>query len=146
MKLNKKAIAAFSAFLLISLANGTVTAKAEGKLPVTKSIGITAVPKEKTIIKGSTKKQVYSKHKKDVVNLRKIIKAQRKLGADVSTNLDSKEYTWSKHGRLTGIYWSGKGLKGTLSLEKKRSSLFYRLKNLDVSNNTKLEELYCPMP
>lgn len=89
-----------------------------------------------------------TKDKEDADALRAVIKAQRALGATVSEDLDSEEYTWSEDGRLTGINWNRKNLQGSLALQGlpkllKLSVDDNQLSGLDVSTNTMLAELSC---
>lgn len=89
-----------------------------------------------------------TKNKEDADALRAVIKAQRALGATVSEDLDSEEYTWSEDGRLTGIDWNRKNLQGSLALQGlpkllKLSVDDNQLSGLDVSGNTMLEEVSC---
>lgn len=99
-----------------------------------------------------TSKSVYAKAKNinDVKALQKIITVQKAKGSKVSANLNNKkQYKWNKKtGRLQGINWRKKKLKGKISFNKLRG-----LKNIDISNNkvtkihidklTKFEVLNC---
>lgn len=55
------------------------------------------------------------KNETDVEILQKLIKQQRELGATVSEDID--DYNWSGTGRLVGLGWSSKQLKGTINVE-----------------------------
>ena len=84
----------------------------------------------------------------DVKALKKIIKAQNKKGAKVSSKMNSSSYTWNSKGRLTGIYWDNCKLKGSISFAglTKLTALscsFNQLTSLDISKNTALKQLYC---
>lgn len=84
----------------------------------------------------------------DVKALKKIIKAQKKAGAKVPSKMNSSSYMWDGNGRLTGIYWDNCKLKGSISFaELKELSIVNcvsnKLSKLDVSKNTKLEQLDC---
>ena len=92
--------------------------------------------------------ELYPRNEQDVELLKSIIKQQRALGATVSEDLDSEEYSWNDMGRLRGINWYDKGVKGTLSLEGFDGlKYFYCEKNeltyLDISKNGRLESSYC---
>ena len=54
------------------------------------------------------------KNEADVQAISALIKAQRELGATVSENLNSGQYTW-EDGRLTSIDWEYDKLKGDIS-------------------------------
>ena len=68
------------------------------------------------------------------------IKKEKKkaLGAIVSEEVDSREYTWSEDGRLVGIAWHGKELQGELSFH-----FFTKLCSLDCSGNIALTSFEC---
>lgn len=92
--------------------------------------------------------ELYPRNEQDIELLKSIIKQQRALGATVSEDLDSEEYSWNDLGRLRGIYWDDKGVKGTLSLEGFGGlEYFYCEKNeltyLDISKNGRLESSDC---
>ena len=92
--------------------------------------------------------ELYPRNEQDVELLKSIIKQQRALGATVSEDLDSEEYSWNDMGRLRGINWYDKGVKGTLSLEGFDGlKYFYCEKNeltyLDISKNGRLESSRC---
>lgn len=92
--------------------------------------------------------ELYPRNEQDVELLKSIIKQQRALGATVSEDLDSEEYSWNDMGRLRGIAWYDKGVKGTLSLEGFGGlKYFYCTKNeltyLDISKNGRLESSCC---
>lgn len=77
--------------------------------------------------KPTTAPDYSDKNENDVAALKKIIKEQRELGAEVSEDINnSNVYTW-KNGRLVEIYWGIDGLVG----------------NLNLSDFTALESLYC---
>ena len=95
---------------------------------------------------------------KDVEALNKIIKAQKRRGAEISTNIYyKKQYKWDKKtGRLTELIWNRRKIKGKLDLSGLKALKkvylngnnitkirFGRLKNLDdVSiNNNKLKTI-----
>ena len=69
-----------------------------------------------------TSKSVYAKTKNssDVKAIKKIIAVQKKRGEKVGTNLNNKkQYQWNKKtGRLQGINWHKKKLKGKISFNK----------------------------
>lgn len=82
--------------------------------------------------------------------LKKIIEAQVASGAYISTDLsNSVSYTWDKKtGRLIGIDWTGKNLKGAISFSKltalkELNCTFNQLTSLDVSGCTALEKMDC---
>ena len=84
----------------------------------------------------------------DVKALKKIIKAQKKRGAKVSSKMNSSSYTWNGNGRLTGISWNNCKLKGSISFAGLKELTIVncasnKLSKLDVSKNTKLEQLDC---
>ncbi|WP_302625982.1 leucine-rich repeat protein [uncultured Eubacterium sp.] len=87
-----------------------------------------------------TSKSVYAKTKNgnDVKELEKIISVQKKRGAKVSTNLNNKkQYQWNKKtGRLQGINWHKKKLKGKISFNKLNG-----LKSIYISKN-KVTKIY----
>ncbi len=92
--------------------------------------------------------ELYPRNEQDIELLKSIIKQQRALGATVSEDLDSEEYSWNDLGRLRGISWDDKGVKGTLSLEGFGGlEYFYCEKNeltyLDISKNGRLESSRC---
>ena len=70
------------------------------------------------------------KNAADVEGLKKLIQQQRAVGATVSEDLDSEEYTWSEDGRLTGILWEEKNLQGELYCP-----VLNKLLNFDVNYN-----------
>ena len=87
------------------------------------------------------------KNEADVQAISALIKAQRELGATVSENLNSRQYTW-EDGRLTSIDWEYDKLKGEISFSgltalKKLNCGRNGLVNIDVSNNLELEEIRC---
>ena len=81
--------------------------------------------------------------------LKKIIEAQVASGANISTDLDSWQYTWDiQTGRLTGIDWTGKNLKGAISFSKltalkELNCSYNQLTSLDVSGCTALQKMDC---
>ena len=86
----------------------------------------------------------------DVNALKKIIEAQVASGAIISTDLsNSGNYTWDKQtGRLIGIDWTGKNLKGAISFSKltalkELNCSFNQLTSLDVSGCTALKKMDC---
>lgn len=89
----------------------------------------------------------------DVAILLREIEKQRAMGATVSEDLNSGEYSWNTEGRLTAIYWeSGEnhdfGLQGTLSLDgltELKSVHCYgnRLESLSLVQNDSLQILNC---
>lgn len=86
----------------------------------------------------------------DVKALKKIIEAQVASGAIISTDLsNSGNYTWDKQtGRLIGIDWTGKNLKGAISFSKltalkELNCSFNQLTSLDVSGCTALQKMDC---
>ena len=92
--------------------------------------------------------ELYPRNEQDIELLKSIIKQQRALGATISEDLNSDEYSWNDLGRLRGIYWENKGVKGTLSLEGFGGlKYFYCTKNeltyLDISKNGRLESSCC---
>ena len=102
-------------------------------------------------------KPEYTKNASDVEILMDIIEQQIALGASVSTNLDDGAYIWDNDGRLVGIHWIDKRLRGNLSLagldalEDFTSFHFYntssevknRLTGLEISQNPALTSLTC---
>ncbi|MCM1159406.1 MAG: hypothetical protein NC300_11905 [Bacteroidales bacterium] len=89
---------------------------------------------------------VRKKNASDVKILRKIIKQQKALGADMPMDLnDVWRYRWNDSGRLIWLNWNHCDLKGRVSL-KGLSALeeFYcngkQLRKLDVSKNKKLKK------
>ncbi len=135
---------------------GKVKGKKAGKATITAKVG-----KKKYTCKITVKKRVTPKpmkdtvvkNKKDVRALKKIIKEQRKLGAEISEDINSNSYEWKqtkKNGekRLVGIVWHAMNLKNEISfadLEKltKLDCAVNNLKTLDISKNTELTNLYC---
>lgn len=92
--------------------------------------------------------ELYPRNEQDIELLKSIIKQQRALGATVSEDLNSDEYSWNDMGRLREIDWDDKGVKGTLSLEGFGGlEYFYCKKNeltyLDISKNGRLESSCC---
>ena len=102
------------------------------------------------------------KNESDVAALQKLIAEQKARGANVSEDLDSEEYTWSRKGDLTGINWGiygyEEGIDGDypLGAQLLGEISFAELKNLetidvasskltsvDVSSNLALKELDC---
>lgn len=86
----------------------------------------------------------------DVNALKKIIEAQVASGAIISTDLsNSGNYTWDKQtGRLIGIDWTGKNLKGDISFSKltalkELNCSYNQLTSLDVSGCTALQKMDC---
>lgn len=134
------------------ICNVTVKAKEETKLTNNPKSTIKAT--DKPVETEKPNNNVVAKNKNDVEALTKIIKQQRELGAAVSEDLDSDEYTWEKimdHNmqlRLVKINWYDNELQGDLSfvgLEELKELICAdnRLTNLDVSNNAALEGLWC---
>lgn len=129
----------------------TVTGKNGKKYTISNMIKLSAT--KTTPTPDTNQEAAVSKNANDVAVLKKIIQEQKALGAVVSEDLDSTEYTWTemetesgKELRLTGIDWSSKKLSGEISvvgLEQLKS--FYVDKNeltsLDVSENPKLTNL-----
>ena len=93
----------------------------------------TATPTNKPESPGETTTE---KNANDVATLKKIIAEQKALGASVSEDLDSEQYTWEKvksddkEKRLVGIYWNCQQMKGNLSFEG-----LGELKKLECSEN-----------
>ncbi len=89
------------------------------------------------------------KDENDVRELSAIIASQRERGSNVSEDIDGSEYSWNwQTGKLTGIDWGYKELKGKLDVSGLTSlrSLDCRgnqLAELDVSGLTSLTSLYC---
>lgn len=86
----------------------------------------------------------------DVKALKKIIEAQVASGAIISTDWsNSGNYTWDKQtGRLIGIDWTGKNLKGAISFSKltalkELNCSYNQLTSLDVSGCTALQKMDC---
>lgn len=89
-----------------------------------------------------------SKNNEEVTALKAIIAEKKALGATISEDLDSDEYTWSEKGNLIRIQWDKKNVQGDLSLrEFPRLSTLYCYENqitgLDIIKNTELAELVC---
>lgn len=85
--------------------------------------------------------------KNDLEVLRKAIVEQQKLGACVSSDLDSKQYVW-ENGRLTKIMWYEQKLSGDLSLSGLTALTdlhcwVNQLTSLNVSGCSALTGLYC---
>lgn len=125
---------------------GTVTAVDTG----TAVISVTAA--DGTGKKAAYKVTVRAKEKNavDVAALKKIIKEQTALGARIPKNInDSYYYTWNKRtGRLTQIWLTDCGLKGTLSCKgmtalEELNCTSNQLTRLDVSQNRRLTVLDC---
>ena len=118
---------------------------------------ISLIGNEKTKETDLPEKPEYTKNASDVEILMDIIEQQIALGASVSTNLDDGAYIWDNDGRLVGIHWIDKRLRGNLSLagldalEDFTSFHFYntssevknRLTGLDISQNPALTSLTC---
>ena len=89
------------------------------------------------------------KNKNDVKALKSIISEQRKKGAKVEKNIDNDIYEWSKKtGRLVGIYWSFRDLKGTIDFNRldgleELSVSYNSIQKLSISKLTKLKVLEC---
>ena len=84
----------------------------------------------------------------DVKVLKKIINAQKKKGAKVSSKMTSSSYEWNSKGRLMGIYWNNCKLKGSISFAGLKELATVecgsnQLSKLDVSKNKKLYILSC---
>lgn len=100
----------------------------------------TDTPTEKPII--------YEKNKSDIEALEKIIQLQLKRGAVVSNDINNTdEYIWEK-GRLVGIVWNNKKLKGDLPVSEipvleKLWCEGNELTSLDLTDCTTLCWLYC---
>lgn len=98
----------------------------------------TAEPTIESTAAPTAKPVTGSKDEKDVTAITAIIAEQKSLGATVSVDLDSDEYSWSENGRLTGISWGNKNLQGSLTLQG-----LSKLRNLAVDNCTDLVSLDC---
>ena len=91
------------------------------------------------------------KNASDVAVLKKIIAEQKERGANVSEDLDDPDYGWEEIDgelRLTNIYLADRDIQGKISFTglSELNSLKIgqnKLKNLDVSENKKLEILDC---
>ncbi|MDO4942695.1 MAG: Ig-like domain-containing protein, partial [Lachnospiraceae bacterium] len=121
---------------------GKVTGKKAGKATITAKAG-----GKKYNCKVTVKNK---KNESDVKALKAIIKAQKKKGAEVSSDLDSSQYKWSnaKDSRLISIKWSNRKLKGKISFVglSKLKAVYCdenELTGLNVMKNTKLEDLEC---
>ena len=102
-------------------------------------------------------KPEYTKNASDVEILMDIIEQQISLGASVSIDLDDGAYIWDNDGRLVGIHWVDKQLRGNLSLAgldaledftcfhfyNTSSEVKNRLTGLDISHNPALTSLTC---
>ncbi|MDE7425643.1 MAG: helix-turn-helix domain-containing protein [Lachnospiraceae bacterium] len=115
------------------------------------------VNNERTEETALLEKLEYTKNVSDVEILSDIIQQQIALGASVSKNLNNGAYIWDNDGRLVGIYWNDKHLRGNLSLagldalKQFTCSHYYnistedknRLTGLDISQNPALTRLIC---
>lgn len=87
------------------------------------------------------------KNSEDVEALKAIIAEQKAHDAEVSEDLNCRQYTWDENsGRLVGISWAEKGLSENLNVSGCKalthlSCYNNQLLNLDVTNCTKLESL-----
>ena len=87
-------------------------------------------------------------HNTDVEALQKIIEEQNALGADMSTDLNNKDYTWDENGRLIALDISFLNLKGELSCAglpalRRLTCSGNEISSLDVSKNPALTDLFC---
>ncbi|MCM1235697.1 MAG: hypothetical protein NC489_36850 [Ruminococcus flavefaciens] len=110
--------------------------------------------KKITVTKGASKTikvkntgKTVKKNKKDVAALKALIAKQRKRGAFISKDINSKKYTW-KSGRLTGIDWHDKELRGKISFSSLTALTYLNcernyLTKLDLSKNKALTYLDC---
>ncbi|MDO4167687.1 MAG: Ig-like domain-containing protein, partial [Eubacteriales bacterium] len=83
---------------------GNVRAIKRGKATITAKMGNQKYTCKVTVIK---------KNASDVAALKQLIKKQQKAGATVPKDINASCYTWNDKGRLSGIAWNQKKLKGT---------------------------------
>ena len=88
------------------------------------------------------------KNASDLAALHKIINAQKKQGALMSSDMNFYQYKWNSQGRLVGIDWYNCLLKGSISFAglpelTDLSCENNMLSKLDVSKNKKLTDLSC---
>ena len=134
-----------------------ITAKKKGNAKVQAKVGkkkyICKINVKKATSEKNTEKKIDGKSAADVKALKKLIEEQKALGATVSENLDDgTQYEWGDggtyNGKLLGINWEGKQLKGSISLTAfdALGNLHVnnnQLTSLDASKNSRLTYLYC---
>lgn len=118
---------------------GNVTVKKRGKATITAESGKKKYTCKVTVIK---------KNAADVAALKQLIKKHRKAGAKVPEDINSMYYSWNEKGRLDGISWSDKKLKGSISFSKLPSLEWIsvydnQLTGLDITGNVNLTEIDC---
>ena len=143
--MKSKKLLTYTLAVSLVFAGGATTALASNastaKQPLTIEMGKNAV--------NVRKEAKVKKNASDVKALKKIIAAQKKAGAKVSSDLDSNQYKWDKKTkRLIGIVWDNCGLSGSISFSglNELKDLYCQnneLTKLDVSKNTKLTILHC---
>jgi hypothetical protein len=132
----------------------TLKGKKEGTAKVQATTGKTKLACKVTV-KGATTHTPPSitntegKDEQDVAALTQLITEQAVLGATVSGDMDSDEYTW-EDGKLTKIYWTWKELSGDFDVSGCVNLTYLDctgndLTVLDVSENMSLTDLACPL-
>lgn len=94
-----------------------------------------------------TVKKNMPKNKKDIAALKALIAKQRKRGATISKDLNSRQYFW-ENGRLISIGWSECNLSGDLDMSELKALITMdcsnnHLNRLDISKNKTFRSLDC---